>query len=782
MILQKQQHADTLLARFISTTNGALSNLGSGTLAMREIHVGCQPPSVKKCHPECGCTATTKTIGSSSVAMKMFRVVVLLFSGALVSHSHAAAKTRDVQTGAPVFTFPNAGAWLWTLKTPGAPVPIKVEPPSFELDGRIIGGAVVRMKPLAAPRAVTPFVTEYTFGGALRADPTLVLEAAFRVSSRSPVVRFRYTLRATSPHTLTRPSIDQRPTFFRADLAGMTRVTEVRVSEFVDLFHSYTTHEEPIGDQSFDGISRVMGPLLVASNGRQGLLLGYEHGSAVPRAFLAFRLRKDRKVELEARQGNVLPGSLIDSTHPWSSPWFVAASVHGSEAELADAFRTFLLKDQSTAHESRVPYVYYNTWNLQERIQLRTRSILPVMQTERLLTEIDSAHRLGIEVFVIDVGWFGNSGDWGVNASRFPDGMLQIVTRLKQHQMKLGLWFDPAVAALSSAAYKQNTGLVSRVGGKERRENVWESGEAIGMCMVSEWANLFAKRLIALHRETGVVNFKLDGLRSSACDLPGHQHGDDNMTPQERLDAHDFFLPGALAQVAQQIVDAVPGAIVDLDVTEDARPVGLQFLSAGRYFLVNNGPYAREFDLPRSAYTGGSNLFFNPGPARAWMMRSTFGSDRWIPSVLNLIHYLPDDPVQSQMANLGSMILGGNGIWGDLSNLSAESSARIAGIVARYKEVRLTMSEASPVRSGTLAGSPEVHEKIATQSGNGAVVMFTTSNGHYEYVTRAKPNGSIWSNLSTVKVQIRSDGHAVIVADLKKNETAIVFFGSSTNP
>jgi alpha-galactosidase len=558
----------------------------------------------------------------------------------------------------------------------------------------------------------------------------------------------------------------------------MTQVKEVRLSEFVDLFHSYTTHEEPIGDRSFDGTSRVMGPLLVASNGRQGLLLGYEHGSAVPRRFLAFRLHKDRKVELEARQGNVLPGAVIDSTHPWTSLWFVAASVQGGEAELADAFRTFLLNDQSTALESRKPYIYYNTWNLQERIQMRTRSILPVMQTERLLKEIDSAHRLGVEVFVIDVGWFGNSGDWGVNASRFSDGLAAIVSRLKQHQMKLGLWFDPAVAALDSAAYKQNPGLVSRVGDKARRENVWESGEAIGMCMVSAWANVFAQRLIALHRETGVVNFKLDGLRSGACDLPGHQHGDASMTAQERLDAYDFLLPGALAQIAQQVVDAVLGAIVDLDVTEDARPVGLQFLSAGRYFLVNNGPYAREFDLPRSAYTGSSNLFFNPGPARTWIMRATFGSDRWIPSVLNLIHYLPDDPASSQMANVGSLILGGNGIWGDLSTLSPEGSQRIAEMLARYKQVRVAMSEASPVRSGTLAGSPEVHEKISSRSGEGAVVLFTTSNGHFEYVTRARPIQSVWSNLQSVKVQFRADGHATILADLKKNEPAIVFFGS----
>jgi alpha-galactosidase len=36
---------------------------------------------------------------------------------------------------------------------------------------------------------------------------------------------------------------------------------------------------------------------------------------------------------------------------------------------------------------------------------------------------------------------------------------------------------------------------------------------------------------------------------------------------------------------------------VDFDITEASRSVGLAWLSAGKYFLINNGPYYMNYDL-----------------------------------------------------------------------------------------------------------------------------------------------------------------------------------------
>jgi alpha-galactosidase len=110
--------------------------------------------------------------------------------------------------------------------------------------------------------------------------------------------------------------------------------------------------------------------------------------------------------------------------------------------------------------------------------------------------------------------------------------------------------------------------------------------------------------------------------------------------------------------------------------------------------------------------------------------------DKWIPSVLFLTHYLPDDPESSQWVNLGSLILGQNGIWGDLLGLSEESVTRLAYWLGVYKQVRDDITRSTMVREGTPGGSPEIYEKVDPATGRGAVVAFASAPGRYQYITR----------------------------------------------
>lgn len=123
-----------------------------------------------------------------------------------------------------------------------------------------------------------------------------------------------------------------------------------------------------------------------------------------------------------------------------------------------------------------------------------------------------------------------------------------------------------------------------------------------------------------------------------------------------------------MSKVVDKLSKAIPGAIVDFDITEDGRCVGLQFLSSGKYFIINNGPYYHNFDLApewKSVLpSGNANIFVQPGPARGWFVRSVLDYDKWIPSVLFLTHYQPDEPHNSQIINIASLMLGQNGIWG----------------------------------------------------------------------------------------------------------------------
>ena len=93
------------------------------------------------------------------------------------------------------------------------------------------------------------------------------------------------------------------------------------------------------------------------------------------------------------------------------------------------------------------------------------------------LQEIDAAHRMGIDVFVLDTGWYEKTGDWTVSTARFPDGLKAVKAKLDQYNMKLGLWFGPTSAAVSSRIVQQHPewrmSLARQIG---EPHEIWETG------------------------------------------------------------------------------------------------------------------------------------------------------------------------------------------------------------------------------------------------------------------------------------------------------------------
>jgi len=140
------------------------------------------------------------------------------------------------------------------------------------------------------------------------------------------------------------------------------------------------------------------------------------------------------------------------------------------------------------------------------------------MNLDQTLKEIDRAHAMGIEVFVIDAGWFKKTGDWEVNKELFPDELKQVKGKISGYGMKLGLWFNPTVAALSSAMYTRNlTNRMSRNGTYGEPSEIWETEQSVGMCLVSSYWEDYANKLIALTKELTVTYFKWDAIGQYGC-------------------------------------------------------------------------------------------------------------------------------------------------------------------------------------------------------------------------------------------------------------------------
>ena len=80
---------------------------------------------------------------------------------------------------------------------------------------------------------------------------------------------------------------------------------------------------------------------------------------------------------------------------------------------------------------------------------------------EKILKLAKEAADLGIELLVLDDGWFGKRngdncslGDWYVNTEKLPAGITQLADKVNEYGMKFGLWFEPEMVSPDSDLYR----------------------------------------------------------------------------------------------------------------------------------------------------------------------------------------------------------------------------------------------------------------------------------------------------------------------------------------
>ncbi|MNW48820.1 Alpha-galactosidase [compost metagenome] len=85
--------------------------------------------------------------------------------------------------------------------------------------------------------------------------------------------------------------------------------------------------------------------------------------------------------------------------------------------------------------------------------------------------------KLGIELFVLDDGWFGrrdrdNSslGDWFEDRRKLPDGLADLAHRVKDNGLQFGLWFEPEMVSPDSDLYRAHPDWCLHVPGRRRTE------------------------------------------------------------------------------------------------------------------------------------------------------------------------------------------------------------------------------------------------------------------------------------------------------------------------
>jgi len=91
---------------------------------------------------------------------------------------------------------------------------------------------------------------------------------------------------------------------------------------------------------------------------------------------------------------------------------------------------------------------------------------------DQLMALFQDAHELGVDLFLLDDGWFGNKyprnsdrsglGDWQENVKKLPQGIGYLVQEAEKAGVKFGIWIEPEMVNPKSELYEKHIDWVIR--------------------------------------------------------------------------------------------------------------------------------------------------------------------------------------------------------------------------------------------------------------------------------------------------------------------------------
>ncbi len=156
---------------------------------------------------------------------------------------------------------------------------------------------------------------------------------------------------------------------------------------------------------------------------------------------------------------------LLESGEEFTAPELVM--VHSSEGIGAmsrtfhDLYRNHLIRGEYK--DKRRP-ILINNWE----------ATYFNFNTDKLIDIAREASKLGIEMLVMDDGWFGHRdsdnsslGDWFVYEKKINGGLKHLVDEVNKLGMKFGIWFEPEMISPDSELYKAHPEWAIQIKGRE---------------------------------------------------------------------------------------------------------------------------------------------------------------------------------------------------------------------------------------------------------------------------------------------------------------------------
>jgi alpha-galactosidase len=161
-------------------------------------------------------------------------------------------------------------------------------------------------------------------------------------------------------------------------------------------------------------------------------------------------------------------GYLLKPGESLETPAFYGGFTDGGFGESSRMMHAFereeILPDHTAPH---VRPVLYNSW------EATTFHVNEAGQKQLA----DKAAKIGVELFVMDDGWFGQRnddhaglGDWTVNPRKFPNGLGGLISYVNGLGMKFGLWVEPEMVNPNSGLYRAHPDWAMHFNDRPRSE------------------------------------------------------------------------------------------------------------------------------------------------------------------------------------------------------------------------------------------------------------------------------------------------------------------------
>ncbi|WP_026881180.1 alpha-galactosidase [Clostridium akagii] len=170
---------------------------------------------------------------------------------------------------------------------------------------------------------------------------------------------------------------------------------------------------------------------------------------------------------------------------------------------------------------------------------------------------------LGIELFVLDDGWFGkrdsdNSslGDWTVDKNKLSNGLEDLVKKINDTGLDFGLWFEPEMVSPDSDLYKKHQDWCIHVDNRLKSQGKYQRNQLVLDLTRKEVCDYIIKAVSDILKSAPISYVKWDMNRGitemgSAC-LPAER---------QRETAHRYML--GLYRVMDEITSIFPNILFE---------------------------------------------------------------------------------------------------------------------------------------------------------------------------------------------------------------------------